>query len=226
MTPPPVGVDPALLRTATLAPGDPEAKCSVNGYYLARCLQARAHPEVPFLWDLYWDDLTYDGHGNTRTYSESEQSERRARVLTRLRADGATEILGGASPSSVWVIAPHPRIRGALALPDVQHATVSCAPDEREFCACEPLRGDQCPEHAFCQAVNGQLEDREARCMGPRTLAGCTRAEVCGDMGSYALDPEGRRWRFFSTCLPEQPGWRGMGYSMHLPPLPPDCAAP
>lgn len=222
----PVGVAPEMLRTSLLEPGDPEAKCSSNGYHLARCLQARAHPQVAFHWDLYWDEYETDEHGNGTTPSPSQLRARRDRVIARLRADGATQILDSTSPASVWVIAPYPAVRGALALPDVQHATVSCDPEDREFCACERLRVDQCPEHAFCQPVRGQPEDLAGRCMAPQALAGCTRAEGCSDAMTRAAGPDGRRWLFPSGCRPDQPGWRGLGYRIDLPPLPPDCAGP
>lgn len=205
----PAGVDPALLRSATLSPGDPEEKCSAGGPYRARCLQARAHPEVPFVWVLFWDEHVVDERGDHVTRAESELLARRQRVFDRLQADGAVDIVTtNAAQTEAVVTATHAQVRGVLALPDVEHVEVSCAESDHEFCACGRLRVDQREQHAFCGAMRGRPLRPGAACSGPLELAGCTRAELCQFVMALALDPNDKTWLFSSGCLPEQPGWR------------------
>jgi len=216
------GVGPEVLTYARLEAGDPEAKCTDDGPARARCLQARAHPDVPFFWILYWDEYGHDKHGNGVAYSQHTLLARRQRVVERLRADGASQILDSKA-SSVRVIAPHRAVRGAMAMSEVAHVTVSCAEEDKDFCACERLRIDQCPQHAFCNSVHGQPRDPAGACMGPRELAGCTRAEGCSDSMTHAIDPTGRSWLFPSSCQPQQPGWR---HPERRPQPLPDCPTP
>lgn len=204
----PPGVDPGLLARAVLQPGDVEEKCP-EPLHRARCLQARAHPDVRFTWMLVWNDLS----------SDLEMRERLREVVKQLSADGAREIYPPLSSSwSVTVVAPYPEVRNALALPYVRMVNVSCADDDREFCACERLRIDQCEAHAFCQQVFGRPDCRE-----PARLAGCTRAEMCQTAVSRAVDPRGMVWEFNSGCQPEQPGWRSLGSAINLGKEQPQC---
>ncbi|MBZ5713642.1 hypothetical protein [Nannocystis pusilla] len=213
VAPEPVGVDPSLLTTGELAPGDVEAKCP-SPLYLARCLQARAHPEVRFTWSLAWDEHRTNERGDQVAYTESEMLARRQQVIDRALADGVREIYPRRSRlSEVILVGPAPAVRGAMALPQVRVVTVNCADDDREFCACERLRVDQCAAHAFCQEVHGLL-----RCREPAALAGCTRAELCQTAIGHAYDPGGTLWQFSSGCLPDQPGWRPVGWTGETPP--------
>ncbi|MCY1066495.1 hypothetical protein OV090_17075 [Nannocystis sp. RBIL2] len=201
----PVGVDPSMLVSAELAPGDAEAKCHAPSY-LERCLQARAHPQVRFTWSLVFDEYWTDERGDQVAYTEAEKLARRQRVMDRLQADGAREIHTYSWLWSVLVVATHPQVRGAMALPEVSMVEVSCADDDREFCDCRRLRVEQCRAHAFCGEIHGYPNCRE-----PLTLAGCTRAELCTDSMSRARDPRGVMWQFRSGCYPDQPGWEPLG---------------
>lgn len=213
----PVGVDPSLLVSAELAPGDVEAKCHAPSY-LARCLQARAHPQVRFTWTLVFDEYWTDERGDQVAYTEAEKLARRRRVMERLQADGAREIHTYSSLWSVLVVATHPQVRGAMALPEVSMVSVSCADDDREFCDCGRLRVEQCRAHAFCGEVLGYPNCRE-----PLTLAGCTRAEVCTDSMGRARDPRGVMWQFRSGCYPDQPGWKPLGSAIDMVTGEPRC---
>ncbi|MCY1055811.1 hypothetical protein [Nannocystis sp. SCPEA4] len=215
--PGPVGVDPSLLATSELMPGDVEAKCHAP-HYLARCLQARAHPEVRFSWILSLDVNTTDERGDQVALGEAALRERWQQVIDRLRADGAHEIGENWGLDSVFVTAPHPAVRGAMGLPQVYMVSPSCAEDDHEFCACERLRVDQCLAHAFCQDVRGL-----PRCREPAVLAGCTRAEACADSITHAIDPGGGKWEFPSSCLPDQPGWRSLGFAIDMTTGEPRC---
>ncbi|MDC0670405.1 hypothetical protein [Nannocystis radixulma] len=211
--PEPVGVDPSLLTTSELAPGDVEAKC-LSPLYLPRCLQARAHPEVRFTWSLSWDEYRTNERGDQVAYTESEMLTRRQQVIDRALADGVREIYPRRSRlSEVILVGPAPAVRGAMALPHVRMVTVNCADDDREFCACERLRVDQCAAHAFCQEVHGL-----PRCREPAALAGCTRAELCPTVIAHAYDPKGVLWQFSSGCLPAQPGWQPVAWTEATPP--------
>lgn len=203
----PVGLDPGVMRRAELAAGDPESKCD-GAMQRARCLQARAHPEVAFHWTLYWFE---EGEA-------AEKAARRQRVVDRLRADGATNIGVMGSVWSVEVVATHPAIRGAMAMHEVWRVQVECAEGEREHCACARLRVDQCEAHAFCHPLYGWPRRPDTACIGPRQLAGCTRAGACSDAVTYALDPAGQPWMFPNSCQPEQPGWRGVQMKEHMSP--------
>ena len=213
----PVGVDPSLLVSAELAPGDVEAKCHAPSY-LARCLQARAHPQVRFTWTLVFDEYWTDERGDHVAYTEAEKLARRQRVIDRLQADGAREIHTYSSLWSVLVVATHPQVRGAMALPEVDMVEVSCADDDREFCDCGRLRVEQCRAHAFCGEVHGYPNCRE-----PLILAGCTRAELCTDSMSRARDPRGVMWQFRSGCFPDQPGWEPLGSAIDMVTGEPRC---
>ncbi|WP_434422568.1 hypothetical protein [Nannocystis pusilla] len=213
----PVGVDPSLLVSAELAPGNVEAKCHAP-HYLARCLQARAHPQVRFTWILVFDEYWTDERGDQVAYTEAEKLARRQRVIDRLQADGAREIHTYSWLWSVLVVATHPQVRGAMALPEVDMVSVSCADDDREFCDCSRLRVDQCRAHAFCGEVHGYPNCRE-----PLTLAGCTRAELCTDSMSRARDPRGVMWQFRSGCYPDQPGWKPLGSAIDMVTGEPRC---
>lgn len=204
----PVGMDPAMLRQAELAPGDPEVKCRADGPHLRRCLQARANPEVPLSWTLVWDQRYRDEQGDDIEYSEAQLQARRQRIVDRLRADGARDIVQ--MQSFAWmvsVIATYTVVRGALASPEVQHVEVACA-DEQGFCACERMRVAQCEDNAFCGAIRARPLRAGAACVGPPVLVGCGRAEVCSDVMSLAFDPTGAPWLFHNSCVPDQPGWR------------------
>jgi len=215
--PEPVGVDPSLLTTSELAPGDVEVKCHAP-HYLARCLQARAHPEVRFSWFLTLDEYATDERGDQVRYGEAALREHKRQVIDRLRADGAVEIDENWGPESIWVVAPHPAVRGAMGLPQVRMVTPSCADDDHEFCACERLRVDQCQAHAFCQDLRGRV-----RCRDPLQLAGCTRAEACNDSVTHAIDPRGVKWEFHNSCVPDQPGWRSLGSAIDMTTGEPRC---
>ncbi|MCY1066493.1 hypothetical protein OV090_17065 [Nannocystis sp. RBIL2] len=213
----PVGVDPSLLVSAELAPGDVEEKCHAP-HYLARCLQARAHPQVRFAWTLVLDEYRTDERGDQVEYTEAEKLARRERVMVRLRAHGAGEIYIDSSLWSVRVVATHPQVREAMGLPHVRMVSVSCAEDDREFCDCGRLRVDQCPAHAFCSDVIGR-----PNCHGPLTLAGCTRFETCTDSMGRARDPRGVLWQFHSGCYPDQPGWKPYGSAIDMTTGEPRC---
>lgn len=193
----PAGVEPALLERAELQPGDVEEKCR-DAFYLARCLQARAHPEVRFAWTLAW---------NERGAGEDERL--RQEVIDRLHADGVQEVVTDSWAWSVLVIASYRQVRLAMSLPHVSMVTVGCAEDDQEFCACDRLRVDQCEAHAFCQEVYGW-----PNCQEPPTLAGCTRAQACTDAVTFARDPGGVTWKFRSGCRPDQPGWQPLGFTV------------
>lgn len=213
----PVGVDPSLLVSAELAPGDVEVKCPAPTY-LARCLQARAHPEVRFTWFFVFDRYWTNERGDQVEYTESEKLARRKQVMDRLEADGAREIHTYSALWSVRVVATHPQVRGAMGLPPVRMIEVRCAEDDREFCACERLRVDQCPAHTFCQQIYGRPNCRE-----PQTLAGCTRADMCTTAMARARDPRGVMWQFNSGCYPDQPGWQPLGSAIDMVTGEPRC---
>ena len=213
----PVGVDPSLLTTSELAAGDVEEKCHAP-HYLARCLQARAHPEVRFSWILTLDEDATDERGYQVRYGAATLRQHKRQVIDRLRADGAVEIDADWGAESILVTAPHPAVRGAMGLPHVRMVTPSCADDDHEFCACERLRVDQCQAHAFCQDVRGRV-----RCRDPVQLAGCTRAEGCNDSVTHATDPRGVKWEFHNSCVPDQPGWRSLGSVVDMTTGEPRC---
>jgi hypothetical protein len=213
----PAGVDPSLLTRATLSPGDVEEKCHAP-LYRARCLQARQHPEVRLLWSLTLGEYYRDERGNDVRFGEAELRERLEQVVEFARADGVRDSYPDSRLTSVTLLGPYTAVRRAMALPQVDSVTPSCAEDDREFCACERLRVDQCEAHAFCQGVYGW-----PRCREPRVLAGCTRAETCRDSITHAYDPRGVKWEFPDSCVPDQPGWRSLGSVIDMTTGEPRC---
>lgn len=123
-------------------------------------------------------------------------------IFKRLRDLGLeVEIL--ADHGGLGAIGPYRDIEPVLYLAAVQSYSVGCI-DERCL-HCHELTPEVCATDGFCLVVSGARWTSE-ECYEPSVPVGChPRGYGCGAMMVAMLDPEGRCWRFPSTCVPA--GW-------------------
>ena len=97
-------------------------------------------------------------------------------------------------------------------------ASLSCS-----FQDCAELDAAACEKDDGCGTLRGQPIDDARACRGDHAFATCTEADGdCGSAITEAVAPDGSRWVFSNTCIPD--GWQELQGGGDLDNLP-ECSS-